>query len=149
MLLDRDYSQEEFLSLAESDYLAMNASIYNPNKGLDKISAIASTILEQDFDFVGMCEVGGMETLRNFNRYFLGDRYECFLHEENSNRGIFVGALVKRGAFGGVAARNIRGDFSRNLLEVRLSGGGSDLLVYVVHLKSQYGQDRGIERRML
>ena len=60
-----------------------------------------------------------------------------------------LGALVKRGAFGGVSARNIRGDFSRNLLEVRLSGGGADLLVYVVHLKSQYGQDRGIERRML
>lgn len=148
MLLDRDYSRAEFEALSDADYAAMNASIYNPNKERSKVEAIAVTILAEDFDVVGLCEVGGMETLANFNRVYLGERYECYLHQENSRRGIFVGALVKKGRFGSVAARNVGGAFSRNLLELRLSSGGRTLKVFVVHLKSQYGQDRGLEKRI-
>ena len=148
MLLDRDYSTDELRALPRDEYLAMNKSIFNPNKDLSKIEAIAATILEGDFDFVGLCEVGGRETLANFNRHFLGDAYECHLQEENSTRGIFVGALVRKGRFATVSATNVSGSFSRNLLRLELASGGVTLRVFVVHLKSQYGQDRGIERRM-
>jgi len=148
MLLDGDYSPEEFSRLSDGEYLSMNKSIYNPNKELGKIAEIAKTILEEDFDFLGLCEVGGLETLENFNRYFLGGRYDCFLHQKNSNRGIFVGALVRKGFVSAVDARNIDGDFSRNLLKVTLTGRGITLTVFVVHLKSQYGSDSGIEKRL-
>lgn len=158
MLLDRDYSPEEFGLLSDDAFQEMNKSIYNRNKDLHKIEAIAKTILEQDFDFVGLCEVGGLETLVNFNRYFLESRYECYLHQENSNRGIFVGALVRIGRFKHVRAKNMSGAFSRNLLKVTLGLGQepesdqraitTELVIFVVHLKSQYGEDLGIEQRI-
>lgn len=148
LLLDRNYGQEEFESLGNEAYLAMNTSIYNPNKSLDKIAAIARTILDEDFDFVGLCEVGGIETLANFNKYYLDNRYECYLHQENSNRGIFVGALVKKGVFTVLEARNMSSVFSRNLLRIRLAAHGVELAVFVVHLKAQHGQDMGIEQRI-
>jgi len=148
LLLDADYAIEELEALSESDYLAMNASIYNPNKDRGKIAAIARIIVERDFDLVSLCEVGGMETLEAFNRIYLEGRYDCYLDEENSKRGIFVGALLKKGRFPGARSRAMSGEFSRNLLCLDLGPEGGDLEVFALHLKSQYGGDRGIERRM-
>jgi len=144
----RPLSREEFDALGEAEYLAMNASIYNPNKARSKIAEIARIILEEDFDLVGLCEVGGMETLSAFNRLYLDGRYECRLHEVNSTRGIFVGALLKKGRFPATRARNMGGSFSRNLLRLDLGREGGSLAVFVVHLKSQGGADRGIEQRI-
>ncbi|MEI6385977.1 MAG: endonuclease/exonuclease/phosphatase family protein [Spirochaetota bacterium] len=143
-----DDARDALDALGEPEYRAMNTSIYNPNKDRDKIEAIADIILDNDFDLVCMCEVGGMETLANFNRLYLGDRYDCHLHEENSRRGIFVGALARRGRFPGLRARSMPGAFSRNLLRLDLGSGGGDLEVFAVHLKSQYGEDRGLARRI-
>lgn len=148
LLLDRDYTRAEFDALGDAEYRGMNASIYNPNKDRAKIAEIARIILERDFDLVGLCEIGGMETLEAFNRLYLDGGYDCFLHEENSNRGIFVGALVKRDRFPNARARSAGADFSRNLLRLDLGGEGGDATVYVVHLKSQRGEDRGIDRRI-
>lgn len=148
LLLDRPLTRAELEALAEEDYRAMNASIYNPNKERQKIADIARLILDRDFDVVGLCEVGGMETLSAFNRLYLEDRYQPFLHEENSRRGIFVGALVKRGRFPWVRASNMPGAFSRNLLKLSLGMDQGGVEVFVVHLKSQFGQDRGIAQRM-
>lgn len=153
LLLDRAYDREELEALDEDDYLAMNSSIYNPNKERAKIAAIAQIILERDYDLVGLVEIGGMESLSHFSRIYLGDRYECFLHEENSRRGIYAGALVKKGSFSRAEARAMPGAFSRNLLRLSLEGRGGegeggDLEVFVVHLKSQHGEDRGIGQRM-
>jgi len=135
-------------ALGQSEYRAMNSSIYNPNKDRGKIAAIAGTILEEDLDLVCLVEVGGLETLDNFNRLYLGGAYDCFLHEENSRRGIYVGALVKKGRFPGARATNLPGAFSRNLLHLELGPEGGDLEVFAVHLKSQYGDDRGLEQRI-
>ena len=148
LLLDAEYTRLELEAIDERDYLAMNSSIFNPNKSRAKIAEIARVILENDFDLVGLCEVGGMETLAAFNRIYLDGRYDCFLHEENSRRGIFVGALLKKGRFPGARARNVSGNFSRNLLRLDLGRSGGGLEVFVVHLKSQYGDDRGIGQRL-
>jgi len=148
LLLDKDYDRDELEALDEETYLSMNSSIYNENKERGKIAAVARTILERDYDLVGLCEIGGMETLANFNRIYLGGRYDCFLHEENSRRGIFAGALTKKLSFSKVGAKSMPGAFSRNLLRLRLERGGADLEVFVVHLKSQHGQDYGIGQRM-
>lgn len=148
LLLDRDFSREELEALPEAEYQGMNASIFNRNKDRGAVAEIARTILDEDFDLVGLCEVGGMESLSAFNRIYLGGRYECYLHETSSNRGIYVGALAKRGRFPGSRAANLGTSFSRNLLRLDLGPGGGDLAVLIVHLKSQYGPERGLERRI-
>ena len=148
LLMDRDYGRAELDGLDEAAYHGMNVSIYNPNKARAKIAEIARMILDWNFDLVGLCEVGGLETLENFNRLYLDGRYECRLYEENSSRGIFVGALVKKGRFPGFRASNVGGEFSRNILRLDLGREGGGLRVYVVHLKSQRGDDRGIDFRL-
>lgn len=148
LLLDRNLNRTELDALETSDYLAMNASIYNPNKERSKIAEIARIILEEDFDLVGLYEIGGMETLAAFNRLYLDNRYTCHLHEENSRRGIFVGALLKKGRFPGAHATNVTGSFSRNLLRLDLGKMGGNIRVFLVHLKSQYGADKGLEQRI-
>ncbi len=148
LLLDKDYSRTALDALDESDYLAMNSSIYNSNKERSKIAEIAQTILDMDFDLVGLCEVGGMETLSAFNRIYLNNKYNCYIYEQNSRRGIFVGALLKNGRFPGARARDIPVDFSRNLLRLDLGPSGGGLEVFIVHLKSQRGADGGLEQRV-
>lgn len=148
LLLHQDYSRQELEALPEDEYQAMNPSIYNHNKERAKLSDIADVILQEDFDLLGLCEIGGLESLQNFNRIYLDGRYQCYLHEENSRRGIFVGALVKPGLFSRVDARSERGLFSRNLLRLTLTLDGYSVRVFVVHLKSPLGQNLGIERRI-
>jgi Metal-dependent hydrolase len=148
LLLDRDYGREELEALDGDTYLSMNTSIYNPNKDRAKIAEIARTIIENGFDLVALCEVGGMQTLEAFNRIYLDGSYDCYLFEENSNRGIFVGALLKKGRFPGVRVRNMPGAFSRNLLKLELGEAGGGLEVFMVHLKSQRGDDQGIDFRI-
>ncbi len=151
LLLDEGPWREDLTALegvADTEYRAMNSSIFNPNKERGKIAAIAATILEEDFDLLCLVEVGGMETLDNFNRLYLGGVYDCFLHEENSRRGIYVGALLKKGRFPGARARSAQGEFSRNLLHLELGPEGGNLEVFAVHLKSQHGEDRGLEQRI-
>lgn len=148
LLTDRFLTREEFAALDDASYRAMNVSIYNPNKDRKKLAAIAAIILEHDFDLVGLCEVGGRETLENFNRLYLGGRYRCHIYEENSSRGIYVGALVKRGRFSRVRSCNVAGDFSRNLIRLDLETEDVSLEVFIVHLKSQRGEDRGIDMRL-
>ncbi|HET7838380.1 MAG TPA: endonuclease/exonuclease/phosphatase family protein [Rectinemataceae bacterium] len=148
LLIEPGIGRAELEALDGPDYMAMNASIFNPNKERGKIAEIARTILEGGFDLVGLCEVGGMESLEAFNRIYLEGRYVCFLHEENSRRGIFVGALLRKGRFPEARAHNMAGAFSRNLLRLDLGPAGGGLVVFVVHLKSQYGPDRGLGPRI-
>lgn len=152
LLLDGPYGRADFDALDEEAYLAANPSIYHPNKERRKIGQIAQTLLAGDFDLVALCEVGGMESLENFNRLYLDGGYECFLHEENSRRGIYVGMLARRGRFKRVRAASVPGSFSRNLLRLELAlrpeDGGGRLAVFAVHLKSQIGDDLGIDQRM-
>ncbi|MFA6508637.1 MAG: endonuclease/exonuclease/phosphatase family protein [Treponemataceae bacterium] len=148
LFLDREYSRPELDALDDWTYRGMNTSIYNPNKTRSKIAEIAGSILEHDFDLIGLCEVGGLETLENFNRLYLDSRYECRLYEENSSRGIYVGALVKKDRFPSLRATDMPGQFSRNLLKLDLGEEGGNLEVFVLHLKSQYGEDFGLDRRI-
>ncbi len=148
LLLDHPYSLKELEALSEAEYQAMNSSIYNPNKERAKIAEIGAMVRRGNYDMVGLCEVGGRESLAAFNRLYLDGRYEVYLHEENSKRGIFVGALVKRGRFPWVRAANMPGSFARNLLKITLGQERGGVEVFVVHLKSQFGQDRGLEHRI-
>jgi endonuclease/exonuclease/phosphatase family metal-dependent hydrolase len=148
LLLDRACTRETLEALDEQTYRAMNSSIYNENKSRAKIAEIARIIRENDFDVVGMCEVGGLQTLETFNHLYLDDVYDCYLFEENSKRGIFVGALLRKGCFPDARVTSMPGDFSRNLVRIDLGEAWGSAEVFVVHLKSQYGDDRGIQKRV-
>ncbi|HHU37320.1 MAG TPA: endonuclease/exonuclease/phosphatase family protein [Treponema sp.] len=148
LLLDKPYTREELDAIDETTYHDMNPSIYNPNKKRTKIAEIARIIEENDFDLIGLCEICGLESLETFNRLYLDGRYDCYLHEENSTRGIFVGALLKKGRFPGAKAKNVPVNFSRNLIKLELGKKGGGIQVFVVHLKSQMGEDRGLEQRI-
>src|SRR5690606_32967811 len=67
------------------------------NKPLKKVWDVAAAIKDIDADIYMLNEVGGQESLENFNRHFLDDRYTVMLKEGNSHRGIDVGYLVRRG----------------------------------------------------
>lgn len=66
------------------------------NKALSKILEITRAVEDLDPDIMMLSEVGGRESLANFSRYFLNDKYVPHLIEGNSDRGIDLGFLVRR-----------------------------------------------------
>jgi hypothetical protein len=85
----------EHLKLDQIQWNKLSTSVYE-NKPLEKARSLSKMILEEDPDVVLFCEVGGLESLQNFNRLFLKDRYSPALIEGNSNRNIDVGYLVRK-----------------------------------------------------
>ncbi|RZA15014.1 MAG: hypothetical protein EOP10_27055, partial [Proteobacteria bacterium] len=88
-------SEHDIASLS-NEHWSLLAKADQPLKALSKIREIAAVIRELDADILFLCEVGGLESLEAFNSIFLGDTYQPFLLDGNSNRGIESGFLVKR-----------------------------------------------------
>lgn len=65
-------------------------------KPIYKLKALAQTIIAQNPDVLALCEVGGEESLHNFNKFYLDDKYYISVIEGNSNRGIEIGYLIKK-----------------------------------------------------
>ncbi|MBC7370584.1 MAG: hypothetical protein H7326_03410 [Bdellovibrionaceae bacterium] len=86
----------ESLKLDETKWRRLSSSVYE-NKPLQKCLALAKMMTELNADIYMLCEVGGSESLKNFNELFLGGAYTPVLTEGNSNRNIDVGFLVRRG----------------------------------------------------
>lgn len=82
--------------ISERAWQNLSTSI-TPNKPIAKLRWLARTITELDPNILCLNEVGGLESLQNFNRFFLNDQYEPYLIEGNSHRGIDVGYLLKKG----------------------------------------------------
>ncbi|MGE3757660.1 MAG: hypothetical protein AB7H97_07885, partial [Pseudobdellovibrionaceae bacterium] len=81
--------------LSEDQWQKLSSSQYDL-KSLRKTKGLAKVIQELSPDVVLLCEVGGLESLQNFNHYFLKNEYHCCLVEGNSDRGIDIGYLVKK-----------------------------------------------------
>lgn len=79
---------------SEQEWQAISVSII-PNKPLRQLKGIARAIREMKADILMLCEIGGLESLRNFSKYFLGGEYTPHLIEGNSDRGIDLGYLVR------------------------------------------------------
>lgn len=91
-----DRTPRNWSKMTEKEWQKLsNASI--PNKSLSKTLRLAEALLHIDADLVCINEVGGLESLENFSKLFLSDRYAPHLIEGNSDRGIDVGFLLKRG----------------------------------------------------
>lgn len=91
-----DLTERDWQTLPEKDWQKLSTATVS-NKSLVKTLWLAGSLLHMDPDIVCLNEVGGLESLSNFNRLFLHDRYVPHLLEGNSNRGIDIGYLVKKG----------------------------------------------------
>jgi hypothetical protein len=84
----------ETLSEQQWQLLAQDATRL---KSLSQLRGMAQMIADEDPDIIGICEVGGHESLQRFNEWFLHGRYEVLLIPSQSQRGIENGFLVKKG----------------------------------------------------
>jgi hypothetical protein len=81
--------------MTESQWQRLSSST-TKNKPLRQVIELARAIKAMNPDIMILSEVGGRESLANFNRYFLGDHYSVQIIEGNSDRGIDLGFLVKK-----------------------------------------------------
>lgn len=135
------------LEKPEHEWQRLSSSVY-PNKSLFKLRELARLLLKEDPDLLLLCEVGGRESLENFNRLFLHGKYAVALIEGNSDRHIDVGYLVRRElpvrfelATNKDRAINPLGEkFSRDVAELSLFADSSAqpcFLFLLTHLKSR------------
>jgi endonuclease/exonuclease/phosphatase family metal-dependent hydrolase len=129
------------------------AQLRRQQKPLAKLFGLARAIGEIDPDLLLLVEIGGRDSLENFNRHFLGDRYAPFFVEGNSKRSIDLGFLVRRELAPRVTVRSHRdrpievnslsgryaARFSRDVAELRVhdEAGAPRLITLLTHLKSK------------
>lgn len=94
-LLSDQQLKPEHLQLDEFRWQKLSTSVFN-NKPLEKAKALARIVLQETPDILILSEVGGFESLKNFNELFLQDQYSPALIEGNSDRNIDVGYLVRK-----------------------------------------------------
>lgn len=154
-----NYSGQDLSSMSESEWRRCSSST-NLNKSLKKLWAIKNIIDEVSPDIISLNEVGGMESLKNYNDHFLSQKYSPFLIEGNSNRGIDVGYLIRQDLnlkpvlithknrplnflYPHEEQTNSGGKshyFSRDVAELRLfkpNNNSPDLVILLAHLKSK------------
>ncbi len=91
-----DPAKVDISNLQEQQWQRLSTSVYD-NKPLHKCKDIARALLEINADIIMFCEVGGIESLNNFNKLFMNDVYSPCLIEGNSDRSIDVGFFVRKG----------------------------------------------------
>lgn len=156
LLLDQQLPHH-YLTLDERQWQSFSTSVY-PNKPLQKTIKLAQYLDEMDPDLILLTEVGGEESLSNFNQFFLNNNYRVALIEGNSNRSIDVGFLIHKRIpihfnintnkdrpinFWYPHERNIAGlpshKFSRDAAELHLFDNNMNnpfLILVLTHLKS-------------
>ncbi len=164
---------ESALSLDEAQWQKLSSSVYE-NKPLHKVLELKRAITEINPDILMLCEVGGEESLKNFNELFLGNQYSTALIEGNSDRHIHIGFLIRKNmpfyfdlqsnknrAINFNYPQDLQADkpfsslkFSRDVVELRLFKNNPDhpfLIILLSHLKSHLDPEKkdshGFERR--
>lgn len=168
LILNQDIP-DHYHKLNEVQWQKLSSSVYDP-KPLNKCRQIAGIITENTPDIMMLCEVGGIESLNNFNKLFLQNQYNVALIEGNSDRNIDVGFLIKKdvGFFFDIASNRLRplnylyphesiskktgypikGQsqfFSRDCAELRLFTKSKEepfLIILLTHLKSRLDPER-------
>jgi endonuclease/exonuclease/phosphatase family metal-dependent hydrolase len=147
--------------LNEIKWQLMSSSLFS-NKPKEKCELLAYNILETDADLVMVTEVGGAESLSNFAKFLLNDKYQCFTLPSNSDRGIDLGYLVKKSSGWECKIQTHvhyklpepAYRFSRDVLRLDVSEDGKlKFIALVVHIKSKLDMQRkdfeGRTRRVL
>ncbi len=139
------YDQSSLEELTEIKWQLMSSSIFN-NKPKEKCFILAQTILEADADIVMVTEVGGHESLANFARYVLQDKYVSMSMPSNSDRGIDLGYLIKKELTYKLDIHTHidyplpypAKRFSRDVLRLDISQGDElKMILLLVHIKSK------------
>ncbi len=150
-----------YLKLDKKQWESLSISTFD-NKPLSKVIALAHALIDLDADIVMMNEVGGVESLKNFNHYFLDNRYSPILVEGNSDRSIDVGFLIKKNlsfyfdlfshknkdidlSYSHITDKKITYKFSRDCAELRLFKSDVNqpfLIILLTHLKSPLDPER-------
>lgn len=139
------YKGEDIDHLNNPQWQLLSTSFY-PNKQLDKIIEITNIIKDNDPDIIMLVEIGGLESLNNYNQYFLNNKYKPYMAPSNSNRGIDVGYLVKNESKLNVKFKSYTKDklsngnkLSRGLFELKVNDSDNKLkaFFYLTHLKSK------------
>lgn len=91
-----DKAQEADLELLDEKKWQLLGSGFTPNKPLGKVFALAQAITDSKADIVLLTEVGGEESLNNFNRHFLNERFQPMTMPSRSDRGIDTAYLVNK-----------------------------------------------------
>ncbi len=159
--------QSDLASLSEEQWQRLSKAT-TPNKYLNKILDLKRCIKNNDPDILMLNEVGGTESIENFNTYFLDSAYQAHLIEGNSDRGIDVGYLVKKSLPYDVnlsSHKNTQIDLqypgdaadkkyylSRDIAELNLSANNqTKAILLLTHLKSKLDPEgidtEGITRR--
>lgn len=161
------------MKLEEVQWQKLSTSVYD-NKPLHKLTALQKAISDINPDILMLCEVGGEESLRNFNELFLKNEYYTALMEGNSDRNIDIGFLIKKSLplyfdlqsnknrpINFNYAQDMSADkpfaslkFSRDIVELRLFKNNREnpfLIILLGHLKSHLDPEKkdshGFERR--
>lgn len=161
LLFDQPLSIDPY-KITEAEWQRLSTSVY-ANKSLRKTIEIAKCLKEVNADIILLCEVGGIESLKNFNRYFLNEEYSVCLLEGNSNRNIDVGYLIKKPALfyfdlhsnksriinflypHEIGGKLVSHKFSRDVSELRLFAADKEkpfLIILLTHLKSRLDPER-------
>lgn len=82
-------------NLNEDQWQAKKSSL-NPNKQLRKLFKLKTVFEDIDADVWLLTEVGGRESIKNFNTLFLEKKYLIYHMPSNSDRGIDLCYLVKK-----------------------------------------------------
>src|SRR3989338_2174865 len=145
-----------YQKINESQWQKLSSSVYE-TKPMNKCQQIAKVITENAPDIMMLCEVGGAESLNNFNKLFLQSQYHTALIEGNSDRNIDVGFLYPHETTSKKTSYPIKGQsqfFSRDCAELRLFTKTKEdpfLIILLTHLKSRLDPERidpgGVERR--
>lgn len=154
------YAGQSFEKLSELDWKEIAlAQLQDRQKPLHKVLGAAKAIAEIAPDILMLTEVGGRDSLENFNRHFLGDRFTPYFIEGNSRRGIDLAFLVAKDLPYRVEALSNKNtpvrivgprgpyttQFSRDVAELRLYEGESlKLIALLVHFKSKLSTEDDI-----
>src|SRR4051812_21991042 len=166
LLFDRPLSLE-LTKADETEWQRLSTSVF-PNKPLGKVKELSRALDDIKADIVMLCEIGGPESLANFNNLFLNQQYSPVVIEGNSDRSIDVGFLIKKNqpfyydlvsnknrpinylypherdpSMPGIKVTSHK--FSRDAVELRLFQKNRDnpfLVIILTHLKSPLDKDR-------
>ncbi|HUP57367.1 MAG TPA: endonuclease/exonuclease/phosphatase family protein [Bdellovibrionota bacterium] len=149
---------QDLVTMSEADWRKLALSqLRRKQKLLWKTQGLAAAIKDIAPDVLLLTEVGGKDSLESFNRHFLADAFDVHFVETNSQRGIDLGYLVRKGLGLRAETRSNRetpievlayegkysARFSRDVAELWLhDGNGPRLAVLLTHLKSMISTDK-------
>lgn len=124
----------------------------------DKINQIKNIIEKESPDILMLLEIGGIESLKDFNRKYLSSNYTDYIMPSNSDRGIEMGYLVKKDFKKQLELKthinrvienpaqqifgNIELKFSRDISELRIINNNKiEFIILLVHLKSKWDRE--------